>query len=133
MQLVDLTTTNPSNKRERDSESGSPGSYSTKKLLLLVLKQGIIENDQELIEIAHDIGTHWYEIGISLGLSRNSMETIKADYSIATAVDKALNMLQQWKQQATDGCSYQELSTALTNVDMYSIAAKHCFETKIVK
>ena len=114
-------------KRRRDSDAYAPSPAATTKRKFL-LKPDLIESDKELMEIAYSIGSSWEEIGIQLGLSYASLQGISATYSAQGVNMMAFHMLQQWKQQATNGCSHQELSTALEEAGLNRAARKLCYE-----
>ena len=114
-------------KRARDSDTLLHDPMMTAKRKFLV-KQGLIETDQELLKIACSIGPNWEEIGIGVGLSYTTLQGIAASYSGQGTNMMAFHMLQQWKCQSADGCSYQQLSTALEEAGMNSIARTHCYQ-----
>ena len=124
---LSLTTVGAHVKRRRESDGSiAPSSATNKKQFLL--KPDLIESDKELMEIAYTIGSSWEEVGVQLGLSYASLRGISATHSAQGVNMMAFHMLQQWKQQATDGCSHRELSTALEEAGLHRAARKLCYE-----
>ena len=98
-----------------------------------MLRSDLIDSDLELMNIACDIGSHWEEIGTRLGLSYTLLQTTAASNPTQEPHMMAYHMLQRWKRQLADGCSYQELRRALEDAGMNLLARRHCYQACVAE
>lgn len=93
------------------------------------IKTGCPSN-QELLNLAHEIGKKWRCLGRALDIPENDLEMINEDEK--KLFDKSYNMLMMWKQWLGVNATYRRLDTALehTIVKRKDLAEKFCYVYK---
>ena len=108
----------------------SSSSLGKKTLWLLFIKQLTeIQELNEVLELLKKCGfseTRWFDLGLALGLSKTTLETIKADHPQNTH-QCLIECLSKWLKRADDvdskgGATWDSLSTALRLRSMDEIA-----------
>ena len=103
-----------------------------KTLCLLFIKQltGIQElnNVLELLKKCGFSEKRWFDLGLALGLSKNTLDTIKADYPQNTH-QCLIECLSKWLERADDvdskgGATWDSLSDALRSMNEIAVADK---------
>ncbi|XP_022086118.1 E3 ubiquitin-protein ligase TRIM71-like [Acanthaster planci] len=83
--------------------------------------QGQVITDQDLAELAGELGAEWERLGIFLGLNNSEVQKIKADHDHTD--NRIYQMLLKWKQQAPTGTNLiGTLCEALQKVRRYDLA-----------
>ena len=87
---------------------------------------------EELLLLAHDIGTKWKNLGRVLGIPDTDIEVI--DEEQRKLIDKSYKMLLTWKQGRGTEATYLELNAGLRHaiVLRVDLAEKYCFATAAV-
>ena len=73
-------------------------------------------------------GTRWFELGLALGLSKNTLDTIRANYPQNTR-QCVIECLSEWLKRADavdskEGATWDSLSNALRSMDENAVADK---------
>ena len=112
--------------------SSSSSSLGKKTLWLLFIKQltGIqdLNNVLELLKKCGFSEKRWFDLGLVLGLSKNTLDTIKADHPQNTR-QCLIECLSKWLERADDvdskgGATWDSLSDALRSMDEIAVADK---------
>ena len=108
----------------------SLSSLSKKTLWLLFIKQltGIQELN-DVLELLKKCGfseTRWFELGLALGLSKTTLDTIRANHPQDTR-QCLIECLSKWLERADDvdskgGATWDSLSTGLRSINEIAVA-----------
>lgn len=82
---------------------------------------------EELLNLAHDVGIKWKNLGRALGIPENIIETL--DEENKKFIDKAYKMLLTWSQgRGYLEANYNELNVALRHITVLrtDLAEKYC-------
>ena len=82
-------------------------------------------SDAELLRLSSQIAAKWNAIGILLGFSKHQLDSIGTN-----AMDKAHQMLSEWKNFTSSQSHYKDLYIALCDetVRLNNIAKEFCLE-----
>ena len=110
--------------------SSSSSLLGKKTLWLLFIKQltGIQELN-DVLELLKKYGfseTRWFELGLALGLSKTTLDTIKANHPQDTH-QCLIECLSKWLKRADDvdskgGATWESLSTGLRSMSEHAVA-----------
>ena len=114
----------PAEKGRRRSCSNSSHSLAKRSL---IIKQGEINSDQELLLVAHDIASCWEDVGTRLGLDYTQLQSLATTHATKSSHLPAYHMLQCWRRQKCEQATYYCLCTALEEAGMNSCARQHCY------
>ena len=83
--------------------------------------------DSELLNLAWELGAKWKSLGRALGIPESIIEMIDDEHR--KLLDKAYNLLLNWKQGAGSEATYQALETGLCHVVVLrrDLAEKYCY------
>lgn len=92
----------------------------------MALKEGN-PSTEELLNLAHDIGTKWKNLGRALGIPEPEIDTVDAENRLL--LDKAYKMLLIWHQGRGGAATYAELNNGLRHMIVLRVdlAEKYCF------
>ena len=121
-----LTLPLPPTGKGRRRLSNSISAHSPAKQSL-VMKQGEIDSDQELLRVAHDIASCWEDVGTRLGLDYAQLQALATTHSTKSSHMPAYHMLQCWRRQTCEQATYYHLCMALEDAGMNSCARQHCY------
>ena len=93
----------------------------------IVVKAGKIENDKFLMDIAHDIGNKWEEVGVTLGVDYKVLRSVVGSETTKAEHMRAFYMLQEWKGRAAEKFTYKALASALEVAGLNTCARDHCY------
>ena len=98
----------------------------------------ITESDSDCLfnELSTDIGDSYMDIGIVLGLKYKKLydELETGEYKWKRGSEKAMKMLQLWKESVTEEkCTYAVLAAALEQKDLKHCADQYCYTTDVSK
>lgn len=97
------------------------------------LKEGKIESDKLLMEIAREIGGKWEEVGVALDIDFKVLRSVVASETVKVDHMKAFYMLHEWKERAADQFTYKSLASALEEAGLNTCSQRFCYsedETK---
>ena len=94
-----------------------------------IVREGKIQNDVVLMDIAKDVLDKHEEVGVYLGLSPKSIRNALSSESGQPLNKKAFHMLLLWKETTTDDFTYAALAKALEAAGLNSCAMQYCYTT----
>ena len=112
-------------KRRPEPPVAVPASTKRKPKMRRIQRMGIIEDDRFLLNISRDINNRWQELGIELGLSHNTLQSIPVDQTSGVHMC-AYIMLQEWKRQSPEA-TYHHLQLSLEKINLHECVHKHFF------
>lgn len=82
-------------------------------------------DDKELLRLSYNIARKWNQVGILLGLPRNTINYIEKN-----SKDKAYDMLLDWRNTTTSLSHHKDLYNALCDeiVGLNNVAKTFCLE-----
>ena len=84
--------------------------------------EGTTLSDIELLQLAEKVGIQWSSLAIYLGLKKCHVDALNFDYPLT--VDKAFNMLIQWRQGLSKMADARHLlGKALKKCNLVSLVA----------
>ena len=113
-------------KRKQEAKSSSSKRKATPK-------EGMIESDKVLMEIAREIGGKWEEVGVALDIDFKVLRSVVASEIAKADHMKAFYMLQEWKGRAADRFTYQTLASALEEAGLNTCAQYFCYSNSRTK
>lgn len=93
----------------------------------VIIKEGRIDNDKFLMDIAHEIGGKWEEVGVALGVDFKVLRSVVGSETGKPDHMKAFYMLQEWKSRAAENCTYKFLAAALEGGGLNTCAQQYCY------
>ena len=74
------------------------------------------------MKIACEIGDEWFQFGIDLRLSHDSLSNIRANHISEGVIMTAYHMLQQWNRGNSDINKEEEMYSTLRKAGFHSLA-----------
>ena len=89
------------------------------------IKEGAVD-DKDLQKLSQELGDSWVKLGWHLGFKKAQMTGFKKDHEEYS--EKALGMLQKWKERDGSDATYRALYDALCHdlVSRKDLAEKFC-------
>ena len=109
-------------------------------LMGIVSELGGLLEESEVLELLKKFGfseTRWFELGLALGLSKDTLDAIKANYPQDTH-QCLIECLSKWLKRADDvdskgGATWDSLSTGLRSINENAVADKLDEESEYIK
>ncbi len=117
----------PGKRRHAHDNPTGGASRAVRAKRRLLVKEGQLDGDRLLMEVARAVGPKWEELGIALGLDFGTLKSAVIDSGGRPEHMKAFYALQEWKHRACDDFTYGRLASALEEAGLHSCAQSYCY------